>query len=272
MDENSNSPAPPAAPAAGLERLTSAEHADSASLRQVLLYSVLGGLCPLIPLPFIDDVLTRSFRRRMVGAVLRHAGFEPTDAQVQRLTRTENRGLLLGCLIGVVWYAFKKISRKILYFFAIKDCVDVTSRLLHEGWLVQYALSRGVFPPGDLSDEQLDHLHGAIDRTLRRVDTRPLEQLLRRLFGAQIALLTKAADGLGQLLKAEGASRRDRDAIERALDSDKVRQVGAIEGLLDSLVRALGAERSYLRQVEQTFDDEVDGELSRKTIPAGEGG
>ncbi len=270
MDATTDSPARGGTPDVALERLTSAVGADGVGLRSVLLYSLLGGLCPLIPLPFLDDVLVRSIRRRMVRSLLRRAGHDATEAQARRLTRTERRGLLLGCLVGVVWYAIRKISRKILYFLAVKDCVDVASRLLHEGWLLQYALSRGVLPAGALRDEDLDRVRDAIERACERVDTRPLEQLLRRLFDAQMVLLTRLADGLGRLLRAEGASRRDRDAVERALQRGEGREVGALERLLDDLARGLGAHEPYLRALEAAFDGEVQGEAGGEAIP-GEG-
>ncbi|MEL6181819.1 MAG: hypothetical protein AAFS10_22860, partial [Myxococcota bacterium] len=113
-------------------------------MEAILFSAVLGGLCPLIPIPFLDDLIIGTVRRNMVRAIMKRANLKPTDDQVAMLTHNERGGCLMGCLTFVVIYPLKKIFRKLVYILAVKDCSDVASELFHEGMLLRYALRRGL--------------------------------------------------------------------------------------------------------------------------------
>jgi len=113
--------------------------------RQVTFHSLLAGLCPLIPIPFLDDRVLTGVRRKMVRDLAAERGLTgPLALDRERVdvlagTRGESRG----CLGWIGWIAFSltlrllaKLFRKILIIFAVKESVDTASRVFHEGYLL----------------------------------------------------------------------------------------------------------------------------------------
>ncbi len=240
-----------------LTSLTSAKDADGAALRRVLLYGVLAGLCPLIPIPFVDDVIIGKLRKRMIRGQLDDAGLEPGRMQVNLVTYIEPEIRLMGCLFGVAWMVIKKIFRKLVFLFALKDCVDHASRMVHHGWLVQYALTKGTLGQHtfDAGNDAIKLVRDSVLHASDHLDTRPFNQALKRIFRGSGALMRSSAGALGRLLTAGGARRKQPDSVEAALDGIEVREVGEVERILDEVVEAMGAQRSYLRDLERAFDE-----------------
>jgi len=238
--------------------LTSARDADSSGLRRVLWYGTLAGLCPLIPIPFLDDVIIKRLRKRMIRGQLTRAGLEPADTQVNLFTHEASEIRLLGCLIGAVWVVIKKVFRKLVYVFAIKDCVDNASRVVHHGWLVQYALNSGTLGAATLEqgNEAIKRVRDAVLHAADELDTRPFNQALGRLFRGSSALIKGAAVAVGRVLR--GADRRKVESLDQALDRLGEREVGEVERVLDELVGELVGQKGYLRQLEQAFDDKFE--------------
>ena len=241
-----------------LSDLTSASGADSGGLRRVLWYGVLAGLCPLIPIPFLDDVIIKRLRKRMIRGQLTRAGLEPAGAQINLFTHEASQIRLLGCLFGAVWVVVKKVLRKLIYVFAIKDCVDNASRVVHHGWLVQYALNRGALDAQTLQhgNESIKRVRDAVLHASDNLDTRPFNQALKRLFRGSSALIKGAAVAVGRILR--GADRRQVASLDQALDGLGEREVGEVERVLDEMVLELVGQKGYLRQLEQAFDETLE--------------
>jgi len=142
--------------------------------------------------------------------------------------------------------------------FAIKDCVDNASRVVHHGWLVQYALNRGILGAHTLErgNESIKRVRDAVLEAADDVDTRPFNQALRRLFRGSSALIKGAAVAVGRILR--GADRRQVESLDQALDRLGEREVGEVERVLDEMVRELVGQKGYLRQLEQAFDEIFD--------------
>jgi hypothetical protein len=257
-----------------LTNLTSAKDADGAALRRVMLYGVLAGLCPLIPIPFIDDVIIGKLRKRMISGQLEAAGLDPGRMQVNLITYIEPEIKLLGCLFGVAWMVIKKIFRKIVFLFALKDCVDHASRMVHHGWLVQYAITTGTLSQHtfDQGNDAIKLVRDSVLHASDHLDTRPFNQALKRIFRGSGALMRSSAGALGRMLTAGGARRREPDTVEAALDAIEVRQIGEVERILDEVVRAMGGQRSYMLHLEQAFDathEKLRAQPARRTGEAG---
>jgi hypothetical protein len=115
------------------------------------------------------------------------------------------------------------------------------------------------------------HLRDAITLTGRRVDTRPLNQLVKRVFGGSRAVVKAAAQTVGQLLGGRGVDRRHPELVEAAVDEVDVRQVGALEQLLDQLAEGLGAHEGYVDNLATTFGrtwTEIEAQDPRNDPPA----
>ncbi len=107
--------------------------------------ATLAGLSVLIPIPFLDTVFERLFRRRMPGAIARSRGRVlpiPIEAALRPPSRPLGRACLtlpLTLTIGLV----QRLSRKLLYFLTIKEATDALSQYWHRAFLLDYMLAAG---------------------------------------------------------------------------------------------------------------------------------
>jgi len=219
-----------------------------------VIHSVLAGICPLSPIPFIDDLVIGFIRRRMIRKLFARQGLELSRPQLKALV-SRRRGCVRGCLFAVVLYPIKRIFRKILYIFAIKSCVDTCSTLLHEGLLVRYALAGDRIPAAELAEggeTSLLRVNAAIEVACRETDTSPVTQLLRRLFRGGRVLLKEAARTVMILFRKLGG-RRNPEALdrieERVLSDERVLRVIA------EVYEAVWTREGYVADVEARFDE-----------------
>lgn len=223
--------------------------------RVVLLYAVLGGLCPLSPLPFIDDIVIKLLHKRMVRSLFALSELRLTDPQMAALIERKS-SFLLGCLTAVFLYPIKKIFRKVFYFLAVKDCVDVASELLHHGLLLQFAIDEGHITAEDLA--QTDHarllrLNKAIGRTLEQLDTRPINQLIKRTFAGSKTLAKEAGALVARQFRQNKVSRRQQQGAEDALDQIEEAQTGPIGSFIDRLDDSIWSKAGYREELQRSF-------------------
>lgn len=230
--------------------------AEPAGFRRVVFYSLLTSLCPLIPLPLLDDWARDLLRRRLAGELARERGQPLADGDVKILACGHHPLTLEGCLRGCVVVIFtkvvlkivKKIFRKILFFLTIKDCVVTFSGTFHEAYLVRHALDLGVVPANGALD-----VRRAIEAAVREPDHRPIERLARRTFRGSWGLLGRGARQLTRLFKGlRRSGREDDDLLREELPLDEEERV--LGGLVDELTEELGQETGYLRHLEALFE------------------
>lgn len=204
----------------------STELAASAPTRPSIATSAfLAGLCALSPIPFIDDLVIGVIRRRLVGRLFRAHGIPLSWGQARALTRT-GRNWLLGCLGGVVVYPIRKIFRKVFYFLAVKEAVDVASRLLHQGLLVRHALDQGCVTAADLGgrEESLTRLNRVVFQVCEDIDTSPINQFFRHGFASGRAFLRGLVTDLRSALRGEGDYLH---ALQQRFDAQWVKELEA---------------------------------------------
>lgn len=248
-------PTPPSGRAATLERLS--------------LISLFAALCPLIPVPWLDDLAERVVRRRAVADLLRERGVEPTPGDVEVLA-----GLVRprrGCVEWVIWpltgvllYLAKKVFRKVLFVLALGDAVRAASELFHDAYLLSHALDRGWLaagPGGRIDRDQARWVRWAIESTTAETDPAPVRGAVRRSLAGSGRLLSGEAVRLGGWLAAErrqqetasgggGAVIEERAADDLPVDGEAPR----LSGLARTLAGALGVEETYRRRLEERLD------------------
>jgi hypothetical protein len=237
------------------------------------LWAILAGICALSPIPFIDDLFIGAIRRRVLGRIFQAHGAALTWSQRRALTRG-HRGCLVGCLVAVVVYPVRKIFRKIFYFLAVKEAVDVASRLLHESWLVEHALSRGCLDLEELAEdkEPLARLNLAIHLTCEEVDTSPVNQILRRSFAGSRVFMRGFGRQLIRTLRAMHFLRKQDvgSDLPQGYAGEKERDFAS------ELSLALKGEGSYLAGLKLRFDqrwavlEEVEGSPEPEVAPEAE--
>lgn len=228
----------------------------------VTFYSVLAGLCPLIPVPFLDDRVLAAVKRRMTTVLARERGVTLTARQRDFLAGTWSEPK--GCLERIGGLAVKltvklvgKIFRKVLIFLALKEASDVASRTFHEGYLLHLLLDPAT-PPGwpeagkPQDDDGAWRARWAIDRAVAETDPRPVNQAIRRAFRSSRGLLRSSARVLARGVRpgsggGNGARGEERTAAVEAEEASRLSSV------VDPLASELWRERGYLDALEARF-------------------
>lgn len=217
-------------------------------LSRVAFHAVAAGLTPLIPVPFLDDFALRQVRERMVRSMLEEHGL-PTPAKAVSILAGSHQargigGRILSLLKGVALFPVRKIFRKVFLVLWVKDCVDMASASLHQGYLLQHAMARGDLDARGLEGDAPARVHTAIDAACKGVDSRPINQLLRRLFAGSRLLLAEATQAfLSPLLGQPRVPQQDEEA--------------EVSSLADRLAAALWEQRGYFTALEHRYEQHL---------------
>lgn len=135
----------------------------------LLIHAALVALTPLIPLPFVDDIVQSRLQRRMVQALADRRKLHLGLDGVAAIADDEGavvRGIgRLGRRLALVPLRF--VLRKLLLVLRGKAIVDLASRTYHRGFLVDAAFAHGLCAPaGEASPHDVRR---AIDAVLATV-------------------------------------------------------------------------------------------------------
>jgi hypothetical protein len=226
------------------EQPSSSSNAPPPQLGRVAFHAVASGLTPLIPIPFLDDYALRQVRERMVRAVLQEQGLPTPTKAVSALAGSHVSstlgGLLLGLLKSAALFPFKKMLRRVFLVLWVKDCVDMASYSLHHGYLLQHALARGDLDASTLEHDAPLRVHDAILAACKEVDSRPINQLLGRLFASSRLLIAEATQALMSPLSGQPRVPKQGDDAE-------------VASLANRLAAALWEQRGYLKALEERY-------------------
>ncbi len=237
-------------------------------LRRLVADSVLTGLCPVIPVPLLDDFARDLLRKRLVTRLAAESATTMADGEAKILacgyqppgtagcTRGCLRMVLIQPIIFLITVIFRKITRKILFFLTIKDAVDTFSRTFHEAYLLRHALGLGILGEPALAgkgptqvDPRLLEVRGAVEAVVRSTDTRPVRNLARSVFAGSRRLAVHTARRMTRVL------RRRRQDGEAVITEGLTREAEAgFGGLIDELTRDLESQGGYLEQLEGALE------------------
>ncbi len=241
------------------------DETSSPALRRLVFHSLLSGLCPLIPIPFLDDWARDLLKRRLIAELVRRHGGRLADSELKLLACGHHPPTLEGCVRGCFSFALiktlaliaakvlRKVFRKILILLTIKECVDGFSRTFHEAYLIRHALVLGRL---EAPETGVWEVRQAVEAAVDQVDPRPIEQLVRRAFAGSRKLLARGARQLGRLLRPLRRSGRDEnELLHEALPLDREEEL--LGGLVDELTTELEHETRYLRQLEKLLENQL---------------
>lgn len=230
------------------------------SQRTVVLYSVLAGLCKLIPVPFLDDIAQGIVARRMVWLLLAERGLRPSSSHLGHLTR-DRQGCPLGCVYSLFWTPLKKLFRTVLFFFAFRDCVAASARWFHRGYLTARAAQQGLLTAEDLHPDRAQGVWPvalAIEEALLHTQTNPIDSHFRQVLQGSQRLLRRIARDLLRIVwqsrrSAPEDPQQQQQQQEAALAAVAPREEAALADQLARLADRLWAQTGYLRDLEDRF-------------------
>ena len=139
------------------------------------------GLSVLIPLPLVDLVFETIFRRRIPGKIAKVRDAEVGPVTRVQLARSVNEALSRsGCLavpFMVVRYILRRLWRKIIYIFAVKDATTALTEYWHRAFLIDHMVRVGHLAPGVDTGLAVR----VFRQVLQEIDPSPLTGLARQM-------------------------------------------------------------------------------------------
>jgi hypothetical protein len=203
-------------------------------------HAVLVGLTPLIPVPFLDDVVKGYFRRRLVRQLASSHGRELGAAELDALVKEDDGGCLRGCLVAVLVYPLKKIFRKVFFFLEWKRAADLTSQTYHFGYLLNYALRRGPDGRSLLDARGADALGAAVAAVCREAPIKPVEGAVAATFRQSRKVLRGGAELLGASLRRL-TRRAPAEQVAEAIEEVETEEQREIAPVAERLQRSIAA-------------------------------
>jgi hypothetical protein len=158
------------------------ENENDTSLFDWRIYAdaTCAGLSVLIPLPLVDLVFETIFRRRIPGKIAKVRDSEVSPATRIQLARPVNDALSLsGCLavpFMIVRYVLRRLWRKIIYIFSVKDATTALTEYWHRAYLIDHMTRAGHLGP----DADTDLAVRVFRQVLNEIDPSPLTGLARQ--------------------------------------------------------------------------------------------
>jgi uncharacterized protein (DUF697 family) len=227
------------------------------SSRIVAAHATIAGLCPLIPVPFVDDLAIRNVVQRMYTQLYEAHGYTlPVSGAKILGDKASTR--LRDAMTSVVLFPIKKIVRKVVYVLAVKDCADVASAVFHDGWLLARVLEAPLHgadrKPSPEDPKFLRKVRKAMLKTYEEVDPVPLR---RALVGAFL----NAKVGVRHGVKTLQRLLRERKGKGKKQDVDPA-AVEGVQKLSASVSEAAMGEGKYMDALERIFQRHL-GQPSR---------
>ena len=134
----------------------------------------------LIPFPLVDLVFETVFRKRIPGKIARVRECEVAPQTRAKLARPVNDGLSWsGCFavpFMIVRYVLRRLWRKIIYIFAVKDATTALTEYWHRAFLTDHMVRAGHLAP----DVDTDLAVQVFRQVLQEIDPSPLTGLARQ--------------------------------------------------------------------------------------------
>jgi hypothetical protein len=181
---------------------------------RVFADATCAGLSVLLPIPLLDLAFESMFRRRIPTTISRFRGVEVAPSVRRRLgAAMRNLVSLEGCLgatFAVIKYVLRRIWRKIVYIFAVKDAATALTEYWHRAALIDHMVRAGHL---DRSADTGLAIRVATE-VLNEIDPSPLMGLARQVvtnvqhvFGLLLAArrlgATEVTRSLGDLLSGQ---------------------------------------------------------------------
>lgn len=177
------------------------------------------GLSVLLPLPLVDIVFETIFRRRIPGSIARARGREVMLETRRQLSLPLSGPLSWsGCLVvpyKVLRYVLRRVWRKIVYIFAVKDATAALTEYWHRAFLIDHMIRAGHLEQEvdtDLAVRVYRQVLGDIDPSpltgLARQTVANVQHVFRLLLRARRLGAAEVTRSLGELVSSQskGAS------------------------------------------------------------------
>lgn len=230
---------------------------DVSKFAHLVRPTMLSGLCVMVPVPFLDEVLLRRVRKGMIHGILRKRGIELDPAVI----RPVYTGLSGGCLEKVFGLVFKgvttilrKLLRTVLFFLAIRASAVAMMETLLIGRTLDRVLAGETPANLALTKEEAQRIRTAFEEALSGSDRRILVRSMKAGW--------RHIGGIRHLGKAlAGRFRKGGEGEEIRTEDLDAEELAAVEQGSADLEREL--EKREVRTFLADFDGRFDAALAR---------
>lgn len=221
----------------------------------LLTHTVLVGLTPLIPVPFLDDAVKAVIERRLVRSVASSRSHTLDEPEVRALTEEPGGSLLWSIGKGVVLFPFKLIFRKLFVVLEIKRASDEASKTYHRGLLLDFVLREGMLAPeGVYTPAQVRR---AMEAVVAVSSVSPIGRAMAAAFEGSRKGFAKLARAFFARLGKDGAVTERR--VERAVDDTAEHDDGPLAAIVQRLASALDEiPQGYFEELERRFTEQLE--------------
>ena len=243
----------------------------------VYVDATLAGLSALIPIPFVDNLFERFFRRRMFAAIAARRGVAVTPEIVALVN---NRRSICAMFFACIWFPLFVIIellislfRILLYCYTVKKSTDALNYYWQRAFLMDYMLQRGYLSSKTFdtmndnsngsqnkqitSTEEADVAIRAMERLLDDVGASPMERLARKIIYSPCRILCS-------LMRFRG--RREEDVSLEKTKTQMSESWSGFSGHLRTLAHRYDAELQVERNT-QSLQGGCLGRLGRRRKP-----
>lgn len=200
----------------------------SVAQRHIVLHALLAGLTPLVPVPFVDDVLQARVMRRLVATLAALHDLPLAPADVRTLADPPGTSWIKDAARSVVMMPVRFVLRRIFVLLTGKRVIDLASESWHRGYLVDLAFAEALCAPvGAYSAKQVRE---AVDAVCTEVPVAPIAHGLKVGFEQAKGALVTALPALQRLF-----GRLVGEPMPPPADGG---DDGALDGVLQRMLRA----------------------------------
>jgi len=220
----------------------------------LVTHAVLTGLTPLIPIPFVDDMVYSHFMRSMVRQLASTHGASLSQEASNSLTEQRGGCFALGCVGSILLFPLKKIFRKIFFFLEWKRAADIISKTYYQGFLIDAALQSG-----SLNDGNAVQVRAAMDAVLARTNTSLISRAAFGVVNQSKGALKSASALLMSYLPGVGSRPNEAEVAQKvaAVEEEEKQQVDGVVAKLKAAIANMPAE--HFEALRREFEREIAG-------------
>ena len=208
----------------------------------ITTHAVLIGLTPLIPVPFLDDLVKSYFYRRLVRSLASRYKLSLSTDEINVLAEDRGQGSIRGCLFGIVEYIVKRLVRKLIIVLEWHRAIDLVTQAYYAGYLMDYAFQQGWFAPSD--PQQAIKLRSAIDTARKNANVNLVRNIVKSSFNQSRALVLDAVRQVTRSLRdiafrRRWIWRRRKQVAEEAVAEKLEEESANVRGTLSKLIATL---------------------------------
>jgi hypothetical protein len=170
---------------------------DFSSREFILLYhTILIGVAPLIPIPFVDEWIVAYLWKHMIVEVAKRHGVKLSKVEINQLNPPKKKTGCLTVIGSMIIRPVKELFREIFFWLEWKRGIDLATSSYYFGYLLDYIFEQGYFQPEFVSKYEL-----AIKNSMVGANTRLVCEIISKTFYSSKGIVRAVSSWLFQFGK-----------------------------------------------------------------------